>query len=130
MSYIIRKENEVELTQIKNAHGGDGTIKVRQLLGDLPGSGLPGFPMDFQTPVNFVHIVTLPPSTSIGYHDHPNNEEFYYVISGTARMTVDGEDLKMPEGSIFLIKKGSGHSFHNDSSNDLIAMVMEVEYSI
>lgn len=128
MSYLIRKKEDVKETVIESAHGGQGQIKVRQVLGDLPGSGLIGFPDDFETPVNFVHIVTLPPNTSIGYHEHPNNEEFYYVISGHGRMHADGNDLDMPEGSIFLIKKGSGHSFHNDSEEVLVAMVMEVEY--
>lgn len=129
MSYILRNPEEVQQVPMTNAHNGDGTIKVRQVLGDLPGSGLPGFPEDFQTPVNFVHIVTLPPASSIGYHEHPNNEEFYYVISGEATMVADGETMAMKEGSIFLIKKGSGHAFENRSDADLVAMVVEMEYS-
>lgn len=129
MSYILRNPEDITESPISNAHGGDGTIQVRQVLGDIPGSGLPGFPKDFETPVNFVHIVTLPAGTSIGYHEHPNNEEIYYVIKGEATMVCDGDTLLMKEGAIFLIKKGSGHSFENRSEKDIIALVSEFEYS-
>lgn len=128
MSYILRKQTQITECLMTNAHGGDGTIKVRQLLGDLPGSGLPGFPKDFETPVNFVHTVTLPAGTSIGHHDHPNNEEIYYVIQGQATMVCDGQTMLMDAGDIFLIKKGSGHAFENRSDQDVIALVSEFEY--
>lgn len=129
MSYILRTKEEITNTALFQAHGGQGTIQVRQMLGDIPGSGLTGFPGDFQTPVNFVHIVTLPSGSSIGYHEHPNNEEFYYVISGEATMVADSDTMTMNAGDIFLIKKGSGHAFENRSESDVVAMVVEMEYS-
>lgn len=129
MSYILRNPEDITECPMTGAHGGDGTIQVRQVLGDLPGSGLPGFPKDFETPVNFVHIVTLPAGSSIGYHEHANNEEIYYVIKGQATMVCDGETMLMKEGSIFLIKKGSGHAFENRSDQEVVAFVSEFEYS-
>lgn len=129
MPYILRDESIVELSPIKEAHGGQGTIQVRQLLGDIPGSTLPGFLEDFDSPTNFLHIVTLPPGSSIGLHPHVNNEEFYYVIKGNAMMIVDDEKFSMPQGSVCLIKKGSTHAYLNESNEDLVTMVVELEFS-
>lgn len=128
MPYILRDESNVTQTPINDAHGGTGTINVFQLLGDIPGSGLPGFPEDFDSPTNFLHIVTLPPGSSIGLHPHKNNEEFYYVISGTGSMIVDGEKFTMPKGSVCLIKKGSWHAYLNEGDVDLVTMVVEMEF--
>ncbi|WP_461204703.1 cupin domain-containing protein [Clostridium sp. DL1XJH146] len=129
MPYVLRNKKDVKTCEAFEAHGGNGTILVNQILGDLKGSEFPGFPEDFDTPVNFVHVITLPKGTSIGNHPHINNEEFYFVIKGRGKMIVDGKELIMEEGSICLIKRESEHSFENPFDEDLTALVMEVEMS-
>ncbi len=129
MSYIFRDSDSVKNCEIADAHNGKGIIYVQQLLGYEKSGNFSGSKEDFEAPVNFVHRVTLPPGSEIGNHPHPNNEEFYYVISGVGQMIVDGKVFNMPAGSICLIKKGSEHSFSNVSDNDVTIMVMEVEFS-
>lgn len=128
MPYVLRSMNDVKLCTETKAHGGKGNIHVHQLLGHIPGSNFPGFPEDFDSPINFLHHVRLEPHSSIGMHPHDNNEEYYYIIKGTGTMIVDDKSLEMKEGSVCLIKKGSKHAFENNTNEDLLIMVLESEF--
>ncbi|MCT4687354.1 cupin domain-containing protein [Vallitalea sp.] len=125
MSYVVRHKNEIVNYPVEGCHGGEGYIYVRQMLGYEPALPVPGFPEDFETLVNFVHVTTLPEGTSIGLHPHNENEEFYLVIAGTGEMTVDGDKHIMKPGSICLTKSGSKHTFKNIGSEDLQIVVVE-----
>lgn len=123
---IKRGRKDVPQTTVEKCHGGEGTIKVRQLLGietKLP--GVPGFSKDFDSCLSFMHETTLPPGTSIGLHEHKGNEELYFVIQGRGEMTVDGETQVMKPGDVCLTKSGSSHAFRNVGDTDLVIIVLE-----
>ena len=62
----------------------------------------------------------------IGMHKHVNSEEFYYIEKGNAVMIADGNEIHMPPHSVFMINPGSEHSFLNCETEDVVALVMEV----
>lgn len=128
MSYIMRKSSDVECCQALNAHGGLGTILVRQLVGCQDGADFPGDPKEIEGKVNFVHLLDLPSGTSIGNHLHDNTEEIYFVVEGIVTMIADGKSIQMPPNSIFFIKKGSSHAVENNS--DKTAKVLVVEWKL
>ncbi|MEI6071971.1 MAG: cupin domain-containing protein [Verrucomicrobiae bacterium] len=45
--------------------------------------------------IKFIHDDIIPPGSSIGYHQHKNDEpeeEWYYCLEGEGIMTLDGKD--------------------------------------
>lgn len=123
---IKRGRNDVPQTTVDCCHGGEGTIKVRQLLGAEPKlPGVPGFSKDFESCMSFMHETTLPPGTSIGLHEHKGNEELYFVIEGRGEMTVDDETQIMEPGDVCLTKSGSSHALRNMKATDLKIIVLE-----
>ena len=47
-------------------------------------------------------------------HYHPN-EQFIYLVSGEATMTIDGKELKLKKGSVAYIPPNQIHSFYATS---------------
>lgn len=123
---IKRGRKDVPQTTVGRCHGGEGTIRVRQLLGIEPKlPGVPGFSKDFDSCLSFMHETTLPPRTSIGLHEHKGNEELYFVTEGKGEMTVDGETQVMEPGDVCLTKSGSSHAFKNIGDTELKIIVLE-----
>ena len=124
MAYIRRGREDVENYPVENCHDGQGTIFVRQLLGER---SLPDLrdSQDFGSDIRFMHETPLPAGTTIGPHPHMGNEELYYVVEGVGEMTVDGETFAMNPGSVCLTKSGSRHSFRNIGDSDLKIIVLE-----
>lgn len=125
MAYVVRHKNDIVNYPVENCHHGKGYIYVRQMLGYEPALPVPGFPEDFSTLCNFVHVTTIPKGASIGDHPHNRNEEFYLVIKGKGEMVLDGEKHILEEGDIGLIKSGR-HSFTNIGDKDLVIVVVEI----
>jgi mannose-6-phosphate isomerase-like protein (cupin superfamily) len=52
---------------------------------------------------------TLPPGASTERHYHKISEEFYYVLSGSGLMEIEGEEQKVGPGDAILIPAGAWH---------------------
>ena len=63
---------------------------------------------------------------SIGYHNHEDEEEVFYVTQGKGTVTEDGEEHVVEAGDAILTGGGSGHSVRNESDQplDLIAVIL------
>jgi len=92
-----------------NAHGGAGSIRYMELLGEE----------DFETNFLFLHRGVIPPKSGIGEHLHREMEEMYIVFDGTARFTVNGHTSILPAGSMVLCPMGSSHGIYNHTDRDI-----------
>ena len=72
-------------------------------------------------------IIIVPPGASIGYHEHHGEFEAYYVLSGEATISDNGEEKVLRAGDMNLCLDGSGHGTENRGSEDLviIALIMK-----
>jgi quercetin dioxygenase-like cupin family protein len=63
---------------------------------------------------------------SIGYHNHEDEEEVFYVICGKGTVTENGKEQAVEAGDAILTGGGSGHSVRNDSDEplDLVAVIL------
>lgn len=50
---------------------------------------------------------------------HPDAEEIYYVVSGTGRLVMDGEEFRVSKGNTVFIPAGVNHQSFNDGEEDL-----------
>jgi mannose-6-phosphate isomerase-like protein (cupin superfamily) len=100
------------------AHEGVGQIHVRRLF-DAE---------DFETSMMFVEHVEMPPGTSIGIHKHGDDEEFYFILSGSGRMVVDGQEYRVKSGDLVLNRRGGSHGLLNDSDHLIDLLVWQVAF--
>jgi mannose-6-phosphate isomerase-like protein (cupin superfamily) len=72
--------------------------------------------------------MTLAPGSSIGYHDHVNEEEVYVVVSGTGIVTEDGQRFPVAAGDTILTGNGAGHSIEAAGTEPLVILATIMLY--
>jgi mannose-6-phosphate isomerase-like protein (cupin superfamily) len=68
--------------------------------------------------------VTIPHGKSAFRHYHPESEESYYIIQGTAWMEINGEARELFPGDAVLIPARSVHKITNRNEEDLVFVVV------
>lgn len=106
---MLVHQKDISREAVPNARGGDGTIFAQQLLASHPGS-----------PLKSVGITRLPPGTSVGFHEHHDDEDFYYCLSGQG--IVLDHDIEKPftPGTLQITRKGQAQAIRNTGSEDLV----------
>jgi mannose-6-phosphate isomerase-like protein (cupin superfamily) len=70
-------------------------------------------------------MMTLKPGGSTGEHvenEHPNAEQWLFVISGTGRATVGRRTVKLTTNALLLIEKGERHKITNTGRSPLVTL--------
>ena len=81
---------------------------------------------DFQSNIDFIDRVVIPPKSTVGYHQHGNNEEMYIVLSGRAEMTIEGKAITVNTGDMILNPPKGCHGLQNHSDKDVDLLVIQV----
>jgi mannose-6-phosphate isomerase-like protein (cupin superfamily) len=113
----MKKINVADLKPYKiSAHNGVGDISIKFSFEDLKGSGM----------WNFFAIAELPVGSTVGYHKHVGNDEWYFILEGKALMTVDDESFSVLPGDCVLTQSGSSHGI-SDVTKTLKFVAVEVK---
>ena len=64
----------------------------------------------------------LHPGSGIGYHQQ-EQDEVYYVLSGTGDYTLDGKTVRVEAGTALLTRKGSSHGLKQVGKDDLVIII-------
>ena len=64
-------------------------------------------------------MVTLPPGSSIGYHQHVGETETYFVVEGNGIFTHNGVESPIGPGEVGLMEVGDYHGIENTGDTDL-----------
>lgn len=83
------------------------------------GSGITKANMFMDTNIKIMKSV-LEKGCSIGEHTHKTSSEIIYIISGTAKCTLDGKEELVHKGECHYCPKGSTHSIANATNEDLV----------
>src|SRR5699024_10891934 len=104
---MIYKEKEADTHQ--NLHSGKGEAVISKLIKKNDVEGLDLFA-----------TVSVPPGASIGYHQHLEDSEGYYILSGAAEFTdADGKIKAVERGDLCLITQGQSHGIKNIGETEL-----------
>ncbi len=115
---MLRKKDEMIIELRERMRGGIGEIQIRNLFqqGDLKGKS------------RLFAEITIPVGGSIGYHQHEQEEEIFYLISGQGRVK-DGEEWKeMNVGDALVTGGGAGHAVENTGNHPLVIMAVILVY--
>jgi mannose-6-phosphate isomerase-like protein (cupin superfamily) len=70
---------------------------------------------------SLVHA-TLAPGAQTTEHLHRTSEELIWVVSGSARVRIDGDDRAVGPGSCVVVAPGSRHKLFNTGTQELVLL--------
>lgn len=110
---FVKDEEARGVRQFEHVHEGTGTTGVKFFRFD----GAPA-------PANFL-VYDFPPGASEGVHVHRlgdtklgSFDEYYYVVSGSGRMRINGETVEVRAGDHVFTPLDVHHGIENTSSNE------------
>jgi quercetin dioxygenase-like cupin family protein len=109
---MVRRESIIEKEHVQ---GGKGTVYLHRVL----------LPEELNGHGRAYMRVVLPPGTSIGWHQHLQETEPYYILKGNGEfIDNDKKRYKVRPGDVCIIKVGQYHSMENNSDQDLEFMAL------
>jgi len=66
-----------------------------------------------------------PGSAQPGAEAHPDTEEIYYCAHGQGKLTLDGEEYPLEEGTMAYVGPGARHQVFNTGDEDLLMIWFE-----
>ena len=106
---MIGKENKVR--------DGEGTCNEALVFGKE----------ELQTKLLGIGMTTIHPGSSIGVHQHGNNEEVYLIISGHGVATLDGREQRVSPGDVMVNHPHCSHGLRNDTQEELRIFAFAVD---
>ena len=77
----------------------------------------------FDSPHLFYDAYCLLPGQSQKVHAHEGSDKIYYVLRGTGRFNVGGEEEDLGEGHAVIARAGDPHGVRNDTQEELVLLV-------
>lgn len=113
---MIKKSSEM-LTEMKEQmRGGKGTIEITHIMNqdDLKGKA------------RLCAKIIIQQGCSIGYHQHVDEEEIYYIIKGKGTINDNGVIQELNAGDSVITGDGAFHSIENtgDETLELLAVII------
>ncbi len=68
-------------------------------------------------------LIRLAPGAEYPTHQHPDRDEYVYVLSGTLTASVFGEPYEALPGDFTLVPKGTPHALANYTDQDVTTWV-------
>ncbi|HMN10933.1 MAG TPA: cupin domain-containing protein [Bellilinea sp.] len=66
----------------------------------------------------------MPPNTTEAEHSHKKSKQFFYILSGKARLYVDGKPYELSAGEGVVVNPGLWHKFCNPSFEEVNYLVI------
>ncbi|MGI6207727.1 MAG: cupin domain-containing protein [Anaerolineae bacterium] len=66
--------------------------------------------------------MSLKPSEDIGMEVHNDVDQFFWIVQGKARATLNGEDVDVAEGEVLVVPRGVNHNVTNASDSQALKL--------
>ena len=111
---MIRNKKEMKKDVREKMRGGNGVVTITHL-----------FTKDeLKSNTRLCAKLTVPPGANIGFHEHIDEEEVFYIISGRGKVDDNGQIREVGAGDAILTGNGAGHSIECISEEPLEIMAM------
>jgi mannose-6-phosphate isomerase-like protein (cupin superfamily) len=81
---------------------------------------------DFKSDIDFFDRVVVPPGSTIGFHQHGENEEMYIVLEGNGLMKIENDEVNVGKGDMILNPSGGRHGLINNSRENIDILVIQI----
>ena len=111
---MVKKAADRKQLELVNAQQGQGTVYPLVVLeGD-----------EFTGAGRLFNVITFPPKTSIGYHQHVGETETYLILSGDGMYNDNGTLVPVQAGDVTYCANGESHSIENTGDGDLVIVAV------
>jgi len=114
---MIRRNGTYEISERTDMRGGNGTVKIEHFWNKD----------ELKAKTRLCARLTLEPGTSIGFHDHVDEEEVFIVVAGKGKVQ-DGDKQDVANvGDTILTGNGAGHAIESigDVPLELVALIVQ-----
>jgi len=112
---MIRNFYQTEKQIQHSAHEGLGAVELYEIWGKS----------DFLSNCDFIDRQIIPPNSTVGYHQHGNNEEMYIVLEGSGTITIEGQEFKIKKGDMIKNPPYGKHGLVNDSNSNIELLIIQ-----
>ena len=77
-------------------------------------------------PDHKVKRIVVHPGKRLSYQMHSKRSEHWFIVAGTATVTLDGKTIEVPAGEALDIPLGSAHRVGNERNEDVV--LIEVQH--
>jgi mannose-6-phosphate isomerase-like protein (cupin superfamily) len=115
---MLRTKQEMTVELRERMRGGEGIVQIKHLFkdGDLKGK------------TRLVAEITIPKGGSIGFHQHDQEEEIFYFLSGEGRIKDHDQWKEVKAGDALVTGEGRGHAVENVGGDPLVIMAVILTY--
>jgi len=113
---MVKRRSSYPVLHNEKMRGGEGVVIVENLL----------TPAELYEKGRLFAKMVLHPGASIGSHVHEGEMESFYIISGMAGFSDNGEETTLLPGDTALTQSGEEHSIKSigDTPLELIALIL------
>ena len=115
---MIRKMADMDTEVRENMRGGAGSVTFRHMFKKE----------EFTAPVRLCSVLTIPPGSGIGSHEHLTEDEIYIVTQGAGMLDDGKTKTRVAKGDTILTGNGASHAIHNDGQEALELMAIIICY--
>lgn|SRR5665647_2429770 len=105
---MLKNAQQMEVELRESMRGGQGTVKITHL-----------FKEELPSKCRILAHFTLPEGSSIGFHKHEVETEFYYFLKGNGTVDDNGEEKAVVPGDAMQTGSGKGHAVFNTGTGNL-----------
>ena len=116
---MIRRKNNYQVDIREEMRGGDGKVKIEHLWDEKN---------ELKSKTRLMAKITLEPGCGIGFHNHDDEEEIFYIIKGMAQADDNGNTVILNAGDTILTGNGASHSIKCISNEPVEMTAVIVSY--
>jgi len=111
------KRNQMKTEVREKMRGGEGSLEIVHLVDG-----------ENEKNVRLMAELTLQPGSSVGYHEHETETEYYIILSGSGTVNDNGIKTQVEAGDVIITGNGASHSIANTGDTPLVLHAIIITY--
>lgn len=111
----MTKTGEREVVKVERVNGGAGYILKEGLI----------TPEQLGEHCKMFSKVTIPAGCELGHHEHHQETETYYILSGKGIYEDNGKEIPAEAGDVFFCADGNGHGMKAIEDVEFVALILK-----
>lgn len=116
---MIRKRHQMLIERREKMRGGPGYINVHHIF----------HKDEIKAKTRLCAILTIPPGSGIGLHQHEGEDELFFVLSGSGTIDDGSTQSTVETGDAILTGNGASHSVLNTGKVNLEILAVIMPYA-